>query len=406
MKATGIIAEYNPLHNGHVYHMDQARDRTGADAVIVAMSGNFVQRGEPAFFDKWTRAEHALKCGADLVVEIPVLFCLGNAGQYAGAGVRLLEATGKVSHISFGSKSGETDLLCKIAEDFTNYSGQISEEIIRCRKKGFSFPAARELAYFNIVHSDAANTADHKAHKILNDPNDILALEYIMAMRKAEPVAVKRAGAGYDDPYDQKFAYQSASALRTQAFSGRDISRYVPECVVSEIRTGNMAGTRTGSWFDILRYAVLSTSADVIEDCPSGGEGLANLMKSTVARAPDWEGFVRRVQSKRYTYTRLSRLCMQVILGIRRTEYTMQEPGYIRILGFNNKGRELLSEIRNEESASLPVITNINKEKEKLSDEALQLLDLDCHASDVYNLVCGNDISSHSDYVHAPVIMT
>ena len=115
LKAAGITAEYNPLHNGHVYHIEETRRATGCDAVIVAMSGDYVQRGEPAILDKWTRTEHALMSGADLVIEIPVLFCLGNAGQYARAAVKLLEATGKVSHISFGSESGDKDALIRIA---------------------------------------------------------------------------------------------------------------------------------------------------------------------------------------------------------------------------------------------------------------------------------------------------
>ena len=125
LKAAGITAEYNPLHNGHVYHIGETRRVTGCDAVVVAMSGDYVQRGEPAIMDKWVRTEHALRSGADLVLEIPVLFCLGNAGQYASAAVKILEATGKVSHISFGSESGDGEALVRIAQTQRVFHGEL-----------------------------------------------------------------------------------------------------------------------------------------------------------------------------------------------------------------------------------------------------------------------------------------
>ena len=279
MKAVGIIAEYNPLHNGHIYHMNMARKLSGTDAVVVAMSGNYVQRGEPAIFDKWTRTEHALAGGADLVVEIPVLFCLGDAGKYASAGVSLLESTGAVSHVAFGSECGDTDFLISIADDFNNNADEIASEILSLRSLGLSYPAARERAFVNVISEIRGTEPDYdpyiqKAGKLFNSSNDILALEYVMSLRKAKPLAVKRAGAGYDDPYDIKFEYQSASAVRKQFFDGRDMKKYVPECTWKDLMSKHATGTGIDKWFDTLRYAVLSTPEEVIEDCPSGGEGL------------------------------------------------------------------------------------------------------------------------------------
>ena len=141
LKAAGITAEYNPLHNGHLYHIEETRRITGCDAVVVAMSGDYVQRGEPAIMDKWVRTEHALNSGADLVIEIPVLYCLGNAGQYAGAAVRILEATGKVSHISFGSESGDAEALVRIAHTFRDNEAEIEAAVKSIRNKGFSYPS-------------------------------------------------------------------------------------------------------------------------------------------------------------------------------------------------------------------------------------------------------------------------
>ena len=447
MKATGITAEYNPLHNGHIYHLGKARALTGCDALVIAMSGDFVQRGEPALMDKWKRAELALRGGADLVVEIPALYCLGNAGQYASAGVKLLEALGRVTDIAFGSECGDIELLRSISGFIDQYSSELEQAIRILMRSGYNYPVARAKAYavlrrnpdisLNDVFSQAEGTKYselltgtrdnedvqiHRELRILESSNDILGMEYIRAMKSAVPVAVKREGAGYSDPYDIRFDYQSASALRTQLFAGADISKYVPESTYEMLSQSglpqyasgheadsaasvHLTGPDRDKWFDLLRYAVMSTPAEVIEDCPSGGEGLANLMKTEIMRTDSWTRFARRVKSKRYTYTRIMRLCAQVLLGITRNGFDASGgPEYIRVLGFTGRGRELLAEIRKTEAASMPVITNINKEKQLLSEKALRQLELDIHAADLYNLATGADIRSESDYRKIPVI--
>ena len=162
--------------------------------------------------------------------------------------------------------------------------------------------------------------------------------------------------------------------------------------------------TQPDDWLEILKYSILSTRADDIDQCPSGDVGLGNRVKSLVTAADDWNSYVEAVKSKRYTHTRISRLFMQIILGINRSNYEVTNPQYVRVLGFNNRGRELLSEINSDESNRLPVITNINKQREELSTEGLKQLDLDVHAADVYNLVTGRDIAAKSDYRMKPVI--
>ena len=409
-KAAGITAEYNPLHNGHAFHIRETRRVTGCDAVVAAMSGDYVQRGEPAIMDKWVRTEHALKSGADLVLEIPVLFCLGNAGQYAAAAVRILEATGMVSHISFGSESGDTGALVRIAKLLKDKESEIETAIRSIRGKGFSYPAARAVAYSEVKAAEKGTDANSDPEilndiQILNNANDILAVEYIKAMRNAEPAVIQREGAGYGDPLDERVDYQSASALRTQAFAGRDVSGYVPVCTADALKTCHLTGPDHDGWFDALRYAVLSTDEASIEDCPSGGEGLASLLKTNAVSAESWTDLIRRIKSKRYTYTRLSRLCMQLVLGISRSRYDISGPGYIRVLGFNDRGRELLAEMRDEDSASLPVIINVNKSLESLNGEAAKQLQLDMHAADIYNLITKGEIGSCSDHRHTPVII-
>ena len=406
MKAVGITAEYNPLHYGHVYHLHEARTMTDADAVIVALSGNFVQRGMPAVSDKWSRAEHALRCGADLVIEIPVLHCLGNAGQYASAGVRLLESLG-VSHIAFGSESGNTEALINTASFLKENKDELEEEIQSFGRKGYSYPAAREMAFRKLGGND-------EGLNILSSPNDILAIEYILHMNKAVPAAVMRLGAGYSQGEDSDQLFQSSTGIREMIRSGGDFSDHVPECVRDDL-TGmyipESVKEKDARLFDLIKYAALAASPEDIDDCPSGGEGLGNLVRSEVRNADTLDQLIKHVKSRRYTYTRISRLLMQLLLGIDRSTYYDNKgaacpgPGYIRILGFNDAGRKYLSEVKNDETCPLPVITNINKEKNCVNGEAAGMLDLDVHASDIYSLVSGRNIYENSDHIKRPVIL-
>ena len=240
---------------------------------------------------------------------------------------------------------------------------------------------------------------------IIDKSNDILAIEYIKALNKAEPVVIHRKGAGYNDPHDETITYQSASAIRAQTLDGHDVGMYVPECTAEALSQCHLTGPDCDKWFDALTYAILSTDADMIEDCPSAGEGLANLLKSAISDADSWTSFIKRIKTKRYTYTRLSRLCIQLMLGITRSKYDISGPEYIRVLGFNEKGRTLLAEMRNDESAELPVIINVNKSSGQLNEKALRLLELDMHAADIYNLMTGMEIGKGSDHRHSPVII-
>lgn len=411
VKAVGITAEYNPLHNGHVYHIARAKELAGCDAAVVALSGDFVQRGAPAVMDKWTRAEHALRCGADLVIEIPALYCLGNAGQYAAAGVKLLESAG-VDCISFGSESGDAEALAGAARFIKEHRPEMDALITAYSREGMSYPAARAKAF-----EELGGGCEGLA--VLSSPNDILAAEYIMAMDKAVPVPVKREGAGYNNTEGDGHRFMSATGIRDLLCARGDIAGnrirekindYMPECVMSDVPSADEIAERERRLFDLVRYAVMTTPAEVIDDCPSGGEGLGNLLRAEAGKADDLDDLILRTKSRRYTYTRISRLCMQVLLGIRRSEFPAADgPGYIRVLGFNETGRSLLSGIKKEQSAeahnetadnggTLPVITNINKEKSLISGDAEKMLQLDVHAADIYNLITGGSVYDSSDH--------
>ena len=404
MKITGITAEYNPLHKGHIYQIEQARSLTAGDAVAVAMSGDYVQRGEPAILDKWTRCGLALDSGADLVVEIPVQFCLGNASQYAAASVSILEALG-CSSISFGSECGDAGLLSDVAAFLDSDRAGLDEMISQLTKTGMNYPSARSEAYRRLRRDTGKERLEAEL-AVLDSPNDILAIEYIRNLRSAVPVCVKREGAGYSEGIDRGLSFQSAGAIRNELCGGKDpasVGEYVPECTLSAISRERL--TFPDEWSLLLRYAAAMASAETIEDCPSAGEGLGNLIKKYAGGAdgPEkWGDIVKAVKSKRYTYTRISRLCMQLVLGMTRSTLSAEKPLYIRVLGFNEKGRKILAGLKSEGAQELPVITNINKEAQDLSEDAARMLALDVRAADVYNLVTGRG-REFSDHVRKPL---
>ena len=362
MKITGITAEYNPFHNGHAYLIREARRVTCCDAVAVVMSGDFVQRGEPAFTDKHTRACHALKNGADLVIELPVLFCLDYAGRFASAAVKLLETAG-CAHIAFGSESGDLTTITCLAESLRKrYAGE---------------------------------SAGGRAAETRVGPNDHIASEYLLSMESAKPVAIFRQGAGYHDGFtDSAAAYQSATAIREMIRTGADFSPYVPENIrasLQEIREPD----RDTLWA-LLKGAVLAAEPEMIDDCPSGGEGIGCLFQEKITSARSWEEFLQAVKTKRYSYARLRRLSMQVLLGITRSRYPQRCPAYLSVLAYNDRGRQILENMR-EKSGGLPVSLDPGRDSARLDGSASSMLALDLHAAEIYHRITRRDPAAEPD---------
>ena len=406
MKAAGIVAEFNPLHNGHVYMMKEARRISGADAVAVAMSGNFVQRGQAALINKWSRTKNALLNGADLVLEIPTLFCLQNAGGYASAGVRILEALGCDCTICCGAASTESEKIREIADIIRNNREYLQNKISEAARTGLSYPAAREKAVLSLAGPEADREV---LISTIRDPNNILAIEYMLASDKSDVVCIPRIGAAYNDDFSSDNEYQSAGGIRkllkdkAPEEAAEMIRSYVPQETYEDIRSGRLVFREDVS--EYLKLSIINKDASEIDECPSGGEGLGNLLKEASVLKESMDDIISYAKSKRYTYTRLSRLCMQVLLGIDRRNYSFEMPEYIRVLGFNAKGRELLSEIKRRKSNAIPIITNINKECPEPGSDAEKMLMLDVKASDVYNLLAGKDTNIYSDYRKTPVMI-
>ena len=390
--ALGIIAEYNPFHNGHKYHLDQSLKESGADVSVAVISGNFTQRGEIAMLDKWTRAEIAVKNGVNLVVEMPVIFACNNAGYFARGGVEILEALG-VSTISFGSELGNMDEIIRIARAMMENEEIIENKVKQAVKTGLAYPRARQEALISILGHETA------AH--LETPNNILAFEYLQNMNKANPMTIRRQGAGYHDlNADQMFA--SATAIRQALSHNEDISRAVPEISREIIEREKENIAYQEKLFHLLCHKVITTPAETLNNIFGAEEGLGSAMKKGVRYWKSYEDIIENLKSKRYTRTRIARVMIHALLGITRQEVKSAE-NYIRVVAFDKKGSEYLKQVKKTGQCPLPIITNINKDTEDCP-QIIYTLEKDIFAADLYNLAAGKDLYANSEFVRKPFI--
>ena len=414
MNVTGIIAEYNPFHNGHAFHIEETRKNTDADYCIAVISGNFVQRGAPALVNKYDRTKMALENGIDLVIELPVIAATSSAESFALGGVCLLDNLGVVSHISFGAEANTTtdiDLLDKLADFFAFEPPAFQKYLEQELKCGCSFPAARTKAAvlcLQQMNSDSMNMdAFTQLERLLASPNNILAIEYMKAIRRYDcklmPSIISRTGAGYHDP-DTDTELASASALRKFIFQDNScqktdsevlnqmLTRTVPDSVRELLLTAhkNHAFLQEDDFSDLLYYelrrqllhAIASDSDTKRNDL---GQRIANKLESFTC----WSEFVSDLKTKNQTYTAISRYLLYALLGIDTELLTAAETchyaPYARILGFRKDASPLLKELQ--EHSQIPLLRKIAKERQTLTSDQQKLLDLDVYAADLYNRI-------------------
>lgn len=408
MKNIGIVAEYNPFHNGHAYHIEQARKIAGGGSVIAVMSASFVQRGEPAAFDKFTRTAMALQGGADMVLELPDILSLSCAERFALGGVRILSASGIADRLCFGSESGDIDALRRAAD--SKLSG---DELSSALSSGLSYPAAaaRQL----------------RAHGIgvgSNNPNDVLGIEYIRALNRIAPAirpfAVRRIGCGYNESTLPE-NYASASAVRSALLHLTDsenicrrdvlsaISGSVPPFVLFEIQK-QLSEQRAPAALSGLSQAVLyrlrCMTGDELSRIADVSEGLENPILRAAKSASNIAELLDAVKTKRYTLARLKRILFNALLGITREQQELaaysDDALYIRVLGIRQSKLHLLSELQ--ENAALPIVLR-RSDAESLPFNAKQTLELTRRASLIRALACPGNVSCRDDFSHRLVII-
>lgn len=327
----GIVAEYNPFHSGHARHIALTREKTGADLIVCVMSGSFVQRGEPAIFDKWTRATCALACGADAVIELPLLYAVQSAEGFASGGVAMLDAAG-ADYLSFGCETDDIDRLGSIAETFCKETDAYKQALKELLGQGMSYPRARMAAAFPDVADDVCQ------------PNAILGIEYLKAIRKSgfglKPCAIRRVGEAYHSLKTGE-TYSSASAMRSAFGDGQgDLAmRSMPDAC-AEILTQALHAGLVPVFADCFDKELLFTlrlkGAPYIKTLPEVSEGLENRIFEAVHSCTTREQLIARVKTKRYTYTRISRILLYALLGITKPMIAARNaapPDHIRVLG-------------------------------------------------------------------------
>ncbi|MGE5614417.1 MAG: nucleotidyltransferase [Bacillota bacterium] len=397
MKVLGIVAEYNPFHNGHLYHVRTARELSGADCIVAVMSGNYTQRGEPAIVDKWARTEMALLCGIDLVIELPVAYAMASAEFFAYGAVRLLDSLGVVNALCFGSESGDLEKLAEAASILLEEPDEYKNELKALLNSGKSFPSARQSALSAYLKSKLGND---NISETLRTPNNILGIEYIKALKRLGsnivPMTVGRIGNDYNQG-ELSGEISSATSIRnTIADNPWNVasSLLAPALPASsldilerELALGR--GPVFPSDFGTTLLSLLrKMTADEIRALPYMEDGLENRIALAARKSGSFDELLNSICTRRYTATRIQRILFSVLTGLTGNMFDsfnkMGGPAYIRVLGFNHTGRKLLSKIR--KKAALPVIIKTAGRKKSDLPGVSDMLALEAGATDQYVL--------------------
>ncbi len=399
MAIIGIVAEYNPFHTGHEYHIARSRELLGADStVICVMSGDFVQRGEPALYSKFARAEAACRCGADLVIELPLPWALSSAEGFARGSVGLLGALG-ATHLSFGSECGEVERLERIAECLIDpaVNAEISRELNE--NANISYASARQAVLARRLGDEA---------KLIEQPNNILAVEYLKAIYEQRlditPMTVQRIGSGHDMAGD--VGPKSASELRRMILSGEKVDNYIPKNALAVYSREESLGRQAMSR-DFHETAILSRlrmfGENYYNSLPDSGGGLGSRLYKAAHEEATLDGVLASVKTKRYTLSRIRRMCLCAALGVKKDDADGIPP-YARVLAANSRGCEYLRVLS--KNPAIPVITKPAAVR-TLSAEREQVFELGAAANELYVLAyrAGQERRGGQDWRTSPKIV-
>lgn len=388
MKVSGIICEYNPFHNGHLYHIRETR-KNGATHIVAVMSGSFVQRGDTAVMDKLERARLAVRSGADLVIELPVQYCLSSAENFASGAVYLLNALGAVDELSFGSECGDTQKLRKAMETVGVTAMSHADEIKGIMEKGYTYPRAL---------SSVVNGIDPEAASIISEPNNLLAIEYLRALKRfgssIEPFTVKRVSAEHDSGRTEN-GFASASYIRERIEKRANVNEFTTSewaaAISAAISKGEIASLSRLE--RVILYKLRSSSVEEISQIYDVGQGLEHRIYGA-RMAGSLDELLFTVKTKRYTMARIRRIMLALLIGITK-EDMKNLPPYGRILAFNERGREILA--RAKDLTKIPFASSIAK-LSQLGSRAERFVELEIRASDIYGLALETVTSAQKDY--------
>ena len=411
MKVAAIIAEYNPLHNGHEFQIKKAKQMTGADFIIVIMSGDFTQRGVPAIIDKYQRTRMALNAGADLVIELPLYYSCSSAEYFASGAINLLNGLGVVDYLVFGSECGDIKILTEIADVLINRKKELSATIHNLVKEGMSYPIARVRA----VEEAIPNSYEHV--EAMNYPNNILGFEYIRALKqfdsKINPVTNLRIGAGYHDRMmDNPIC--SSLAIRSSLEETNELERVrsqVPFHVykILEEQYDQTFPILNKDISSILKYKLLLDEGKGYEDYVDVSSDFSDKIKKNLNKYESYTQFCELLKSKDITYVRVARNLLHILLNIKKDSMQKyKSEGYIfyaRMLGFKKDSNELLSAIK--QNASIPIISKLADARNQLTPIGMEMLETDIQAAHIYDTIVSEkfNIPTVSEFSREIVIM-
>ena len=405
----GIVGEYNPFHNGHLYHIAKSKQETGAQFVVCVISGSFVQRGDTSIVNKWAKAKMALANGADLVIELPTVYSISSAENFAEGAIKILNSLKIVDAISFGMEADDIAILNNIANVLYTEPKDYTTMLVHELRKGNSFPKARENAlmmYLNDIKKYA---------NVLTGSNNILGIEYLKALRKTKshikPVGIKRQKVLYNDEYMvNEFASATAirKMLKTRQFD--DMRHAMPKTsyriLGEELKKGHYVIDLSKFEKEMI-YTLRKMSQDEVSNLPDVSEGLDTSIKNAANSCNSLEELINIVKSKRFTQTRIQRILLYALLGIdkKQMDIARKVDAYVRVLGFNENGKKLISEI-SKLNPKLPIITSVKKYMDTVTNKSLkEMLNRDIFATNVYTLGYEMDSWANLDYTNKIVTL-
>ena len=399
MNITGIITEYNPFHNGHKFHLEESKKQTKSDGTICIMSGNFVQRGGPAIIDKWKRTEMALSNGVDLIIELPTFYAVSSAEFFAKGAVSILNSLNIVNNLFFGSEIGDAKALSEIAKVLVSEDERFQNILKENLSLGLTFAKAREKSLIEYLNSSEINN-------IITSSNNILGIEYIKAILKLNssinPVALKREGSNYNDKSLSQ-TFSSATSIREvlkNTSNIEDLKNIIPlesYEVISKLQEQDYRFTFEEEMFKYIKYKI-QTNCVNFNNLYEVTEGLDNKIIKEISSSNSLHEFILKIKSKRYTYSKISRILTHIYLGLDNDDFkdiANENNLYVRVLGFNKTGREILSLIK--ANSSIPLITKVPRFTNN------PLLKFDLQATACYSLL-NDKVNPFNDYLQSPII--
>ena len=405
----GIIGEYNPFHNGHLYHIAKSKEETGANYVICVISGNFVQRGNTSIINKWAKAKMALANGADLVIELPTIYSISSAENFAEGAIKILNSLKIVDILSFGMETKDISILNNIANVLYAEPKEYVTILAHELQKGNSFPKARENAlmmYLNDIKKYA---------NVLSGSNNILGIEYLKALKKTKsdimPVGIKREKVLYNDEY-MVDEFASATAIRKMLMTRQfdDIRKTMPrssyQILGQELKDGHYVIDLSKFEKEIM-YALRKMTIEQIKNLPDVTEGLEVSIKNAAESCNKLDDLINIIKSKRFTQTRIQRILLYALLGIdkKKMDVARKISPYVRVLGLNNRGKQLLSEIvRN--NPKINIVTSVKKYMDNVGNKNLkEMLQTDILATNIYTLGYESDSWANLAYTNKIITM-